>query len=193
MSLTSHRTKKRILVGAAAVVALMLAGIAWQLSMAGSTTLKCSETLYDKSGNNPFDVPAYFIVEHKSLFRNAKLLWENFNPLEHVDFSVITDSDLTIEAIGKSIAYMPLPAQIDSCIEDEIRNPEMRDTNGAVNTFAVLACVTKADTSSREVPINLRLTINRLTGEMTIRRSQDENTHHDTENYGKCAVSKPVL
>ena len=84
--------------------------------------LHCSETLYDKTQNKPYDIPQVFILQDFS-----RLRWDN----KKVDLSVVTTTPETIEATGKATAYMPLPAQIDQCVNAELANhPTERDATG---------------------------------------------------------------
>jgi hypothetical protein len=85
-----------------------------------------------------------------------------------VDLSVVTATPEAIEATGKATAYMPLPSQIDQCVTELANRPTERDENGTVNKYLVLDCVKKASVSSNEVPIDVRVTISRLTGVLTI-------------------------
>jgi hypothetical protein len=154
------------------------------------TTLQCSETLYDKTENKPYDVPQYFILQDSSIFSKATLRWDN----KKVDLSLVTNTPATIEATGKTTGYMPLPPQIDQCVNVELaNNPKLREANGEINMFAVLECVTKADVSNNEIPIDVSVTIDRLTGFLTIHRRQDNNSQHDTEHFGSCKATKPLF
>lgn len=154
------------------------------------TTLQCFETLYDKTGNHPYDVAQYFILQDSSIFSKATLRWDN----KKVDLSLVTNTPATIEATGKTTAYMPLPTQIDQCVNVELANDQkLREANGAINTFAVLECVTKANVSEQEIPIDVSVTIDRVTGYLTIHRRQDNNSQHDTEHYGGCKATKPLF
>jgi hypothetical protein len=146
------------------------------------TTLQCFETLYDKTGNNPYDISQYFILQDSSTFSKATLRWDN----KKVDLSLVTNTAATIEATGKTTAYMPLPPQIDQCVNAELaKNPD--------NIFVDLECVTKANVSENEIPINVSVTIDRVTGYLTIRRRQDNNRQHDTEHFGLCKATKPLF
>jgi nitrate reductase alpha subunit len=159
-------------------------------SALADTIFQCSETWYEKNGSNPYDVPHFFIFENKGFLSSAKLRWEN----KKIDLSVTTDSSVTIEAVAKTTAHMPLPDQIDRCVNDDVAaRPELRHVNGTVNIFTVLGCTTRAETSDQEVPIDIVVTINRVTAELSILRRQDNSSQHDTKNYGSCKVSKPVL
>jgi hypothetical protein len=60
-------------------------------------------------------------------------------------------------------------------------NPKLREANGEINMFTILECVTGADWSDNEVPINVSVTINRVTGELTIDRRQDSNSQQGDE------------
>jgi len=75
-------------------------------------------------------------------FRKAILHWDN----KKVDLSLVTNTTATIEATGKATAYMPMPAEIDQCVEAAVPiNPKLRETNGEINMFTVLECTTKAE------------------------------------------------
>jgi hypothetical protein len=116
--------------------------------------------------------------------------WDN----KKVDLSLVTNTPATIEAAGKTAAYMPLPAQIDQCVNAAVaNNPKLREANGEINMFTILECVTGADWSDNEVPINVSVTINRVTGELTIDRRQDSNSQHDTRHFGSCKATKPLF
>jgi hypothetical protein len=154
------------------------------------TTLECSETLYDKTGNNPYQAPHYFVLQDGGIFRKATLHWDN----KKVDLSLVTNTPATIEATGKATEYMPLPAQIDQCVTTEIpKHPEFQDCYGTVNIFSWLECIWSSDVSDHEIPIDVNVTINRVTGELKIRRRQDNNEQHDTEHYGSCKATKPLF
>jgi hypothetical protein len=71
--------------------------------------------------------------------------------------------------------------------------PELRETNGEINVYAVLHCVYRADLSDKEVPIDVTVTINRVTGHLTIHRRQDNNSQHDFEDFGSCKATKPLF
>jgi hypothetical protein len=149
---------------------------------ADTIRLHCSETLYDKALNKPYDIPQVFILQDFSTPR-----WDN----KKVGLSVVTSTPELIEAAGKATAYMPLPTQIDECVNAELANrPTERNTNGTVNKYLVSDCVKRANVSSIEVPIDVSVTISRLTGDLTIRRRQDNNTQHDTQRDGSCKVFK---
>jgi hypothetical protein len=76
---------------------------------------------------------------------------------------------------------MPLPTQIDQCLNVELaKRPTERDANGTVNKYLVSDCVKGAKMSDQEVPIEVSVTISRMTGELTIQRRQDNNSQHDT-------------
>ena len=163
-------------------VATLILGVASVVSSPtrADTTLQCSETLYDKTGNKPYDVPQYFILQDggKTILR-----WDN----KKVDLSLVTNTPATIEATGKTTELMPLPSQIDQCINAELaNNPKMREANDEINIFAVLECITKADVSDNEIPIDVTVTIDRLTGYLTIHRRQDNNSQHNTLHFGSC-------
>jgi hypothetical protein len=90
---------------------------------ADTIRLHCSETLYNKALNKPYDVPQVFILQDFSTLR-----WDN----KKVDLSVATTTPEAIEATGKATAYMPLPTQIDQCVNAELATrPTERDANGA--------------------------------------------------------------
>jgi hypothetical protein len=57
----------------------------------------CSETLYDKTLNKPYEVPQVFILQDFSVLR-----WDN----KKVDLSVVTSTPEAIEATGKATAYI---------------------------------------------------------------------------------------
>ena len=150
-------------------------------------TLQCAETRYDKTGNNPHEVPQYFVLQDGGSFRKATLRWDS----KKVDLPLVTNIPTTIEAVGKATDWMPLPTQIDPCLTTEIANhPEMER---AANIFAWLLCVDRADMSDHEIPIDVTVTINRVTGDLKIRRRQDNNDQHDTEHYGSCKATKPLF
>jgi hypothetical protein len=154
------------------------------------TTLQCSETLYDKTGNNPYKVPQYFILQDSGISRKATLRWDN----KKMDLSLVRNTLATIEASGKTTAHMPLPIQIDQCVNADVaNNPKLRERNGKINMFTILECTTSAEWSDNEVPIDVSVTINRLTGELKIRRRQDNNSQHDTEHFGSCKAAKPLF
>jgi hypothetical protein len=154
------------------------------------TTLQCSETMYDKTGNNPYQVNQYFILQDGGIFRKATLRWDN----KKTDLSLVRNTPAIIEAVGKATEYMPLPAQIDQCVTTEIaKHPELRDAYGTVNLFSWLECVGSSDVSDHEIPIDVNVTINRVTGDLKIRRRQDSNDQHDTEHYGSCKATKPLF
>jgi hypothetical protein len=119
-------------------------------SARADTTLQCSETSYDKTGNNPYEVPQYFISQDGGIFQKATLRRDN----KKADLSLVTNTPATIEATGKTTAYMPLPARIDQCENAVVANrPELRETNGEINVFAVLHCAYRPDQSANDVPI----------------------------------------
>jgi hypothetical protein len=106
--------------------------------------LHCSETLYDKALNKSYDIPQVFILQDFSTLR-----WDN----QKVDLSVVTTTPETIEATGKATAYMPLPSQIDQCVNAELAShPTDKDANGTVNKYLVVDCVKRAEISGTEVP-----------------------------------------
>jgi hypothetical protein len=167
------------------VVGLILGIIASTASWADTIRLHCSETLYDKTQNKPYDVPQLFILQDFSTLR-----WDN----KKVDLSVVTTTLEAIEAIGKTTANMPRPTQIDQCVSAELANrPTERDANGTVNKYLVVDCEKRAEMSGDEVPIDVSVTISRITGELTIRRGQDNNSQHDTLHDGSCKVFKPLF
>jgi hypothetical protein len=90
---------------------------------------------------------------------------------------------------------MPLPAQIDQCVNAYVpNNPKLRDANGEINIFTVLECTTKAEVSDTEIPIDVSVTINRITGMiLEIERRQDNNSQHNTHQLGSCKATKPVF
>jgi hypothetical protein len=152
---------------------------------ADTIRLHCSETMYDKNMNKPYEIPQVFILRDFSV-----LHWDNKN----VDLSVVTNTPEAIEAAGKATAYMPLPFQIDQCVNLELANrPTARDANGTVNEYLVSDCVKGAKVSEQEVPIDVSVTISRMTGELTIQRRQDNNSQHDTLHDGSCKVFKPLF
>jgi hypothetical protein len=51
----------------------------------------------------------------------------------------------------------------------------------------------KADVSGNEVPIDVSVTISRITGELTIQRRRDNNSQHDTRNGSLCTVFKSLF
>jgi len=60
---------------------------------------------------------------------------------------------------------MPLPAEIDQCVNAELANrPTERDANGTANKYLVSDCVKGAKVSDQEVPIEVNVTISRITG-----------------------------
>jgi hypothetical protein len=167
------------------VANLILVIIVSSPTWADTIRLHCSETLYDKALNKPYDIPQVFILQDFSVLR-----WDN----KKADLSVVTATPEAIEANGKATAYMPLPIQIDQCVNAELANrPTERDANGTVNKYLVSDCVKRANVSSNEVPIDVSVTISRLTGEFTIQRRQDNNTQHDTRHDGSCKVFKPLF
>ena len=93
------------------VIVSIVSSAAW-----ADTTLQCTETLYDKTGNNPYDIPHYFILQDGDIFRKAILHWDN----KKVDLTVVTNTPATLKATGKSMAYMPLPGQIDQCVNGRL-------------------------------------------------------------------------
>ena len=152
------------------------------------TTLQCLETFYDKIGNNPYEVPQFFILEDGSFFRKAILRWDN----KKVELTVVTNTSATLEAAGKATAYMPLPAQIDQCVSADVaNNPKLREANGEINMFTILECTTKAEVSDTEIPIDVSVTINRVTGNLKIERRQDNISQHNTHQLGSCKAAKP--
>jgi hypothetical protein len=99
---------------------------------ADTIRLHCSEALYDKTLNKPYEVPQVFILQDFSVLR-----WDN----KKVDLSVVTSTPEAIEATGKATAYiyMPLPSQLDQCVNLELANhPTERDANGTVNKYLCL-------------------------------------------------------
>jgi hypothetical protein len=159
--------------------------IVFSPTWADTIRLHCSETLYDKTLNKPYDIPQVFILQDFNTLR-----WDN----KKVDLSVVTTTPEAIEATGTATAYMPLPSQIDQCVNAELANrPNERDANGAVNQYLVSDCVKGASASDHEVPIDVRVTISRMTGELTIQRRQDDNSQHDTRHDGSCKVFKPLF
>jgi hypothetical protein len=154
------------------------------------TTLQCSETIYDKTGNNPYDITHYFILQDGGIFKKAILRWDN----KKLDLSLVTNTPASIEATGKTAAQMPLPTQIDQCVNTVVsERPELREANGEINMFTVLHCVYRADQSDNEVPIDVTVTINRVTGHLRIHRRQDNNSQHDFEDFGSCKATKPLF
>jgi hypothetical protein len=152
---------------------------------ADTIRLHCSETLYDKTQNKPYDIPQVFILQDFSILR-----WDN----KTVDLSVVTTTPEAIEATGKTTAFMPLPAEIDQCVNAALaNNPTARDANGTANKYLVSDCVKGAKVSDHEVPIDVSVTISRITGEMAIQRRQDNNGRHDTRHDGSCKVFKPLF
>lgn len=152
---------------------------------ADTVRLHCSETLYDKSQNKPYDIPQVFILQDFSTLR-----WDN----KKIDLSVVTTTSEAVEATGKATAYMPLPSEIDQCINAELtKRPSERDANGTVNKYLMADCVKGAKVSNQEVPIDVDVTISRLTGELAIQRRQDNNGQHDTRHEGSCKVFKPLF
>ena len=111
------------------VIVSVISSAAW-----ADTTLECSETLYDNTGNNPYKVPQYFVLQDGGFFRKAILHWDN----KKLDLSLVTNTPVIIEATGKATAYMPMPAEIDQCVEAAVPiNPKLRETNGEINMFTV--------------------------------------------------------
>jgi hypothetical protein len=148
------------------VIVSVISSAAW-----ADTTLECSETLYDNTGNNPYKVPQYFVLQDGGFFRKAILHWDN----KKLDLSLVTNTPVIIEATGKATAYMPLPVQIDQCVEADVaNNPKLRDAKGEINIFTVLDCTTSAEVSDTEIPIDVSVTINRVTGQLEIERRQDK-------------------
>jgi hypothetical protein len=170
----------------AIVVANLILGItisspAW----AETVRLHCSETLYDKTLNKPYPVPQVFILQDFTVLR-----WDN----KKVDLSVVTTTPDAIEATGKATAHMPLPTQIDQCVNAELTNrPNEREANGTANRYLVAYCAKRTEVSGDEVPVDVRVTISRITGELTIQRRQDDNSQHDTRDDGSCTVFKPLF
>jgi hypothetical protein len=78
-----------------------------------------------------------------------------------------------------------------ACSIDQCVNAEHAD--GIVNKYLVSDCVKRASLSGNEVPIDVSVTISRLTGELTMQRRQDNNTQHDTLHDGSCKVFKPLF
>ena len=150
-------------------------------------TLQCTETLYDKTGNNPYDVPQYFVL--KSGIQGSSLRWDNNRDVE---LHVVKETTTLLEADGKTKEYMPVPQQIDKCIATEIATkPGVRNADGTINFFTVLDCVWGSDHSDREVPVSVQIKIDRMTGSLTITRRQDDNPNHDTQHLGACKTVKP--
>ena len=140
--------------------------------------------MYDKSEPKSYPVPQVFILQDYNTLR-----WEN----KKVDLSPVTNSPEAIAASGKTTAYMPLPTQIDQCVNAELANdPTQRGANGTVKYLA-LRCAQSAEMSGNEVPTDVSVTISRMTGELTIRRRQDGNSQHDTLHDGSCIVFKPLF
>src|SRR5262249_23669209 len=128
------------------VANLILGLIVSSPTWADTIRLHCSETRYDKSEHKPQPIPQVFILQDFST-----LHWDN----KKVDLSVITTTPEAIEATGKATAYMPLPDQIDQCVNAELATrPTERDTNGTVNRYLALSCAQRVDMSSNEVPID---------------------------------------
>ena len=154
------------------------------------TTLQCSETLYDKIGNHSYKALQYFILQDGSVFRQATLFWDNTKK----DLSLVTNTPATLEATGRAWAFMPLPAQIEQCVNAALADrPNEREANGTVNHFRILECVSRADVSDTEVETDVSVTINRITGDLKILRQQDNNSQHDTEQFGSCKVATPLF
>jgi hypothetical protein len=167
------------------VTILMLGIIVSSPTWADIVRLHCSETLYDKTQNKPYDIPQVFILQDFSTLR-----WDN----KKVDLSVVATTPEAIEATGKATARMPRPDEIDKCVNDALANhPAERDANGAANKYLVADCVKEAKVSDQEVPMDVNVTISRLTGELTIQRRQDNNSQHDTRHEGSCRVFKPLF
>jgi hypothetical protein len=170
----------------AAILILGVASIAASPTRA-DTMLQCSEARYDKTGNGPYEVPQYCILQDSK----ATLRWDN----KKVDLSIVTNTPVTIEATGKATEHMPLPAQIDQCVKTENAKyrAELRDAPYCKpNLVSWLICC-DSDLSDREIPIDVNVTINRVTGGLTIRRRQDNNNQHDTEHYGSCKATRPLF
>ena len=101
---------------------------------------------------------------------------------------MVTSTPEASEATGKATAYMPLPTQIDQCVNAELANrPTERNANGTVNRYLALDCAQRVDLSGNEAPIDVSVTISRMTGELTIRRRQDSNSQHDTTVHVRCS------
>ena len=164
------------------VIVSVISSAAW-----ADTTLQCSETHYDKTGNGPFEVPQYFILQDSK----ATLRWDN----KKVDLSLVTNTPVTIEATGKATEYMPLPAQIDQCVKkaENANHPQMRDAPYCKPNLVIFLICCNSDVSDHEISIDVNVTINRVTGDLKIRRRQDNNQLHDTERYGSCKATKPLF
>jgi hypothetical protein len=163
------------------IVGMVVCSPAW----ADTIRLHCSETLYDKTEHKPYDVPQVFILQDFSTLR-----WDN----KKVDLSVVTSTADSIEATGKTTARMPLPGQIDQCVDAELaKRPTDRDANRTVNKYLVSDYSKRVDVSGDEVPVDVSVTISRITGELAIQRRQDANSQHDTLHDGSCKVFKPLF
>ena len=86
---------------------------------ADTIRLHCSEILYDKTLIKPYDIPQVFILQDFNTLR-----WDN----KKVDLSVVTTTPEAIEATGKATAYMPLPTQIDQCVNAELGSRLIKST-----------------------------------------------------------------
>jgi hypothetical protein len=167
------------------VANLILGAVVSSPTSADTIRLQCSETLYDKAQNKPYDVPQAFILKDFSTLR-----WDN----KKVDLPVVATTPEAVEAIGKATAYMPLPAQIDQCVSAELADrPTERDNNRTANKYLVSDCAKAAKMSDQEIPIDVNIIISRMTGELVIWRRQDDNSQHDTRNDGSCRVFKPLF
>ena len=98
---------------------LILGVIVSSPTWADTIRLHCSEILYDKTLNKPYDVPQVFILQDFNTLR-----WDN----KKVDLSVVTTTPEAIEATGKATAYMPLPTQIDQCVNAELGSELIKAT-----------------------------------------------------------------
>jgi hypothetical protein len=169
------------------VIVSVVSSAAW-----ADARLQCLEDHYDKDGNHRDVVPQYFILQDGGIFRKATLRWDN----KKVDLSLVTNTPTTIEATGKATEYMPPPAQIDQCItKDMLTHPpdDLRDEDHwakFIKFYHWTECVDSANVSDHEIPIEVNVTINRVTGNLTIRRRQDNNDWHDTEYIGSCKTSE---
>lgn len=160
-------------------------------------TFSCNETYYDKTGNNPYPVPRYF-----TYYPRSKFVWDNHKRDNPLPLRIIHETPAILVAEAESSERMPRPDQIDACIKKEIASrPELMDEAG-VNPFSVLGCSTAADETTHETPVQLRVTINRVTGSLSIKRSPGSagtyqvssgGSAYETEHYGECVIAEKRL
>jgi hypothetical protein len=148
-----------------------------------AAVLDCTETIYDETGNNPYEVHHYTLFDEGGYLSRAKLLWDD----EDLNFNVTKITPGRIEAEVATTAYMPNPRHIDECIAAEMaKRPNLTPDN----EFLWLDCQRGEDLDRGKISIILAITINRINGQLTIDRRQNTEPRYNTERYGSCTPAK---